>query len=65
MVGGIFRGTPVTMRRRIDSAWVGGTNRWFLVEGVGYNPFNWAPVNWVRGYASASTIIEQQRVGHC
>ena len=65
MVGGIFRGTPVTMRCWIDSAWVGGTNRWFLVEGVGYNPFSGRLRNWVRGYASASTIIEQQRVGHC
>jgi hypothetical protein len=67
MVGGIWRNTSVTMRCWVDNAWSNWpyrTNRWFLVEGLGYNPYSGRPM-WVRGYVSANTVVNQVRVGHC
>jgi hypothetical protein len=63
-LGGIFNGTPITMRCWIDSTWTNGTNRWFRIEGLGYNPRTGRP-NFFNGYASASTITNQNAVPHC
>ncbi|WP_412074952.1 hypothetical protein ACLF6K_02270 [Streptomyces xanthophaeus] len=64
LVGGIFSGAPVTMRCWRDGAWANGTNRWFLVEGAGYNPFTGRPA-FVRGFVSANKIANQIKVGRC
>lgn len=64
LIGGIFGGVPVTMRCWRDGAWANGTNRWFLVEGAGYNPYS-GRLNFVRGYVSANKIVNQVRVDRC
>ncbi|OLL71568.1 hypothetical protein Ae263Ps1_6056 [Pseudonocardia sp. Ae263_Ps1] len=65
LIGGIFRGTPVTMRCWIDGDWYGTTNRWFLAEGAGFNPYN-GRLNFVRGYVSADSVGRQTpNTPHC
>ncbi|MFJ3173655.1 hypothetical protein ACIPJK_23145 [Streptomyces roseus] len=64
LVGGIFGGWPVTMRCWRDGAWANGTNRWFYVEGGGYNPFSGRPA-YVRGFVSANKITNQIKVDRC
>ncbi|MFI8259906.1 MULTISPECIES: hypothetical protein [unclassified Streptomyces] len=64
LIGGIFSGVTVTMRCWRDGAWANGTNRWFLVEGAGYNPYT-GRLNFVRGFVSANKIVNQVRVDRC
>ncbi|MER7468091.1 hypothetical protein [Streptomyces sp. NPDC097981] len=64
LIGGIFGGAPVTMRCWRDGAWANGTNRWFFVEGAGYNPYS-GRLNFVRGFVSANKIVNQVRVDRC
>ncbi|MFD7080111.1 hypothetical protein ACFYXV_10375 [Streptomyces sp. NPDC002181] len=64
LVGGIFGGWPVTMRCWRDGAWANGTNRWFYVEGGGYNPYSGRPA-YVRGFVSANKITNQIKVARC
>lgn len=64
LIGGIFGGVTVTMRCWRDGAWANGTNRWFLVEGPGYNPYT-GRLNFVRGFVSANKITNQVRVDRC
>ncbi|MEV6579775.1 hypothetical protein AB0M92_16635 [Streptomyces sp. NPDC051582] len=64
LVGGIFGGWPVTMRCWRDGAWANGTNRWFLVEGGGYDPYSGRPA-YVRGFVSANKITNQVKVDRC
>lgn len=64
MVGGYFPDTWVSMYCWTDNAWSYGTNRWFLVGGVGLNPYT-GRITWIEGYVSANRVWNQSRVGHC
>jgi hypothetical protein len=64
MVGGYFGHTIVAMYCWTDSAWSYGTNRWYLVEGPGFNPYSGLP-ELITGYVSANRIYNPARVGHC
>jgi hypothetical protein len=64
MVGGYFPDTYVSMYCWTDYAWSYGTNRWFLVGGVGFNPYT-GRITWIEGFVSANRVWNQARVGHC
>lgn len=64
LIGGILSGAVVTMYCWTDSVWADGTNRWFLVTGLGWSPYS-GRLTSIHGFVSATRIKDQARVGHC
>lgn len=64
LVGGILSGAVVTMHCWTDNVWADGTNRWFLVTGLGWSPYS-GRLTSIHGFVSATRIKDQARVGRC
>jgi uncharacterized protein YraI len=67
MAGGFISGTSVIMECWTDSVWTYSpyaTNRWFVVSGLGFNPYSGRAMS-VRGYVPANRVIDQVDVRHC
>lgn len=61
LLGGTWPNGYLTMHCWYDNYWSFGTNRWFLVTGVTWNPMT-GRINWTTGWANANQVANQQVV---
>jgi hypothetical protein len=62
--GGFLWNTYITTFCWTDSGWANGTNRWFRMQGPGYDIRSGQPA-WLTGYISANSVFNQITTPHC